>query len=126
VVDDEQDARELVMTVLAGHGAVVTTAASAAVAISALEQEVPDVLLSDIGMPGEDGYSLITRLRTRPRSRGGATPAACLTGYTNLDDRRRALAAGFNMHLSKPIEPSELIAVVSSLSRMARALRAEG
>lgn len=123
VVDDEPDARDLVMAVLADCGALVTTAPSVAVAMSALEQEVPDVLLSDIGMPVEDGYSLIARIRAMPRSRGGSTPAACLTGYTTFEDRRRALTAGFNMHLAKPIEPSELIAVVANLSRMAKALR---
>jgi CheY-like chemotaxis protein len=84
---------------------------------------VPDVLISDIGMPDQDGYTLIARVRGMPRERGGATPAACLTGYTTAADRRRALEAGFNMHLAKPIEPSELIAVVANLGRMAKALR---
>ena len=91
--------------------------------LEAVERDLPDVVISDVGMPDEDGYSLMRRIRGLPRSRGGATPAACLTGYTTTEDRRRALSAGFNMHLSKPIEPSELIAVVANLGRMARALR---
>jgi signal transduction histidine kinase/ActR/RegA family two-component response regulator len=123
VVDDERDAREMVAAVLTHCGAGVVTAATASVALETLERDRPDVLLSDIGMPEEDGYSLMRRIRALPRSRGGATPAACLTGYTTTEDRRRALGAGFNMHLAKPVEPSELIAVVANLGRMARALR---
>jgi CheY-like chemotaxis protein len=123
VVDDEPDAREVVMAVLAECGAVVRTAPSAALALSAVEAEAPDVLLCDIGMPLEDGYSLIARVRALPAAQGGQTPAACLTGYTTADDRRRALQAGFNMHLAKPIEPTELIAVVANLSRLAKALQ---
>jgi PAS domain S-box-containing protein len=122
VVDDEPDAREIVTAVLVQCGAVVTTAGSAADALDAVAHEPPDVLLSDIGMPDEDGYALIARIRAMPRALGGATPAACLTGYTTAADRRRALAAGFNMHLAKPIEPSELVAVVANLGRMANAL----
>ena len=88
-----------------------------------LETVTPDVLLSDIGMPDADGYSLIAYLRARSRERGGSTPAACLSGYTTLEDRRKALQAGFNMHLAKPIEPTELVAAVANLGRMAKALR---
>jgi PAS domain S-box-containing protein len=123
VVDDEPDARDLVTAVLVQCGAVVTAASSADDAFAAVEKQVPDVLISDIGMPDQDGYTLIARVRGMPRERGGATPAACLTGYTTAADRRRALEAGFNMHLAKPIEPSELIAVVANLGRMAKALR---
>ncbi len=123
VVDDEPDARGLVTAMLVQCGAVVTTAASAADAFVAVEKQAPDVLISDIGMPDEDGFTLIARIRGMARDRGGATPAACLTGYTTAADRRRALEAGFNMHLAKPIEPSELIAVVANLARMAKALR---
>ncbi len=123
VVDDEPDARELVAAVLAECGAVVKMAASAAAAFLAFEAEAPDVLLCDIGMHHEDGYGLIARVRALPAERGGDTPAACLTGYTTVDDRRRALQAGFNMHLSKPIEPTELVAAVANLSRLAKALR---
>jgi CheY-like chemotaxis protein/anti-sigma regulatory factor (Ser/Thr protein kinase) len=123
-VDDERDGREVVAAVLASYGALVTTAASVAEAMAVLERDPPDVLLTDIGMPGEDGYSLIAQLRALPRNRGGATPAACLTGYATGEDRRRALLAGFTMHLPKPIDPAELVAVVTSLARMSRALRA--
>ncbi|MDB4940831.1 MAG: sensory box histidine kinase/response regulator [Labilithrix sp.] len=124
VVDDEPDARDVMGAVLAGCGVAVRTAASVAEARAAFAVEVPDVLLSDIGMPVEDGYMLIKFVRSLGREDGGATPAACLTGYTTSEDRRRALLAGFNMHLAKPVEPSELIAVVANLGRMARALKA--
>ena len=124
VVDDEDDAREIVTAVLAECGVRVSTARSAAHAMEEFDAAIPDVLLSDIGMPEEDGYTLIARIRALPHERGGSTPAACLTGYTTVDDRRKALSAGFNMHLAKPIEPSELIAVVANLARMSRVLRA--
>ena len=123
-VDDEPDGREIVAAVLASYGALVTTAGSVAEAMTLVERHPPDVLLTDIGMPGEDGYSLIAQLRALPRDRGGATPAACLTGYASSEDRRRALLAGFTMHLPKPIDPAELVAVVTSLARMSNALRA--
>jgi CheY-like chemotaxis protein len=73
-------------------------------------------------MPDADGYELIRRIRSRTRANGGATPAACLTGYASAEDRRRALLAGFTMHVAKPIDPAELVAVVASLARMATAL----
>ena len=122
-VDDDPDGREVVAAVLAACGADVVTAESVAEAMEAFDQHVPDVILSDIGMPNEDGYDLITRVRALPRERGAATPAACLTGYASVEDRRRALLAGFTMHIPKPIDPRELIAVVASLARMASALR---
>lgn len=121
-VDDEADGREIVAAVLASCGAVVVTAASVPEAMQIFEKELPDVVLSDIGMPDHDGYELIERLRALPRNRGGAVPAACLTGYASVEDRRRALLAGFTMHVPKPIEPAELVAVVASLARMAKAL----
>lgn len=88
-----------------------------------VDKEPSDVVLTDLGMPGEDGYSLIARLRALPRNLGGATPAACLTGYASTEDRRRALLVGFTMHLPKPVDPAELVAVVTSLARMAKALK---
>jgi PAS domain S-box-containing protein len=121
-VDDEADSREVVAAVLASCGALVVTAASVPEAMTVFERERPDVVLSDIGMPGEDGYAFVARLRALPLRDGGATPAACLTGYASLDDRRRALLAGFTMHVAKPIDPADLVAVVASLARMARAL----
>ncbi|MEO7037169.1 MAG: response regulator [Polyangiaceae bacterium] len=123
-VDDEPDGREIVAGIVAPCEVVVTTAASVAEAMAVVERESPDVVLTDIGMPGEDGYILIARLRALPKNLGGATPAACLAGYAGGDDRRRALLAGFTTHLPKPVDPAELVAVVTSLARMATALKA--
>jgi len=117
VVDDEEDARALIAAVLEHAGATVRTASSAAEALAAIHAEVPDVLLSDIGMPGETGYDLIRRVRALPPSAGGQVPAGALTAYARDDDRRKALAAGFTMHVPKPIDPSELVAVVGALGR---------
>lgn len=116
VVDDEPDARELVGAVLERKGATVTTAATVADALAAIEQARPDVILSDLGMPGEDGYSLIRRLRSRSPERGGRIPAAALTAYASAQDRTRALLAGFQSHVPKPIEASELAAVIANLA----------
>ncbi|HEY8076424.1 MAG TPA: ATP-binding protein [Labilithrix sp.] len=116
VVDDEPDARELLAAVLTSRKAKVTTAGSASDALRKLEQDLPDVLVSDIGMPGEDGYSLIQRVRALPAERGGRTPAVALTAYARVEDRTRALVAGFNMHVPKPVEPAELLAVLASLA----------
>jgi CheY-like chemotaxis protein len=95
----------------------VETVASAAEAVKRVESWRPDVLLSDIGMPGEDGYELIRRVRELPADRGGRTPAAALTAFARGEDRRRALRAGFQMHLAKPVEIQELATVVASLAR---------
>jgi signal transduction histidine kinase/ActR/RegA family two-component response regulator len=123
VVDDELDARELIATVLEKCGATVERAGSTQEALSKLEAWRPDVLLSDIGMPEEDGYALIRQVRGRLPANGGSIPAASLTAYASPEDRKRALLAGFTMHVPKPVEPSELVAVVASLARIARALR---
>ncbi|MEO7733664.1 MAG: ATP-binding protein [Kofleriaceae bacterium] len=123
VVDDDDDGREVIGMVLEESGAIVTTASSAEAALASFTRTRPDVILSDIGMPGEDGYSLIRRIRALPPDDGGTTPAASLTAYTSPEDRRRALNAGFNLHVSKPVEPAELLAVIASLGRFARALR---
>jgi CheY-like chemotaxis protein len=122
VVDDEADARDLVTSLLEHCGVIVEVAVSAADALRLIDHNPPDVLISDIGMPGEDGYSLIRRIRQLPVARGGATPAASLTAYAGVEDRRRAMMAGFNMHLPKPVEPSDLIAVVTNLARLAKAI----
>jgi signal transduction histidine kinase len=114
VVDDERDARELLPTLLEPHGARVTVAASAAEALAALATEWADVLVADLGMPEEDGYSLIRRVRGLD---GGAElPAIALTAYAGEGHRRRALEAGFQVHLAKPVEPSELLAAVLGLA----------
>ena len=78
---------------------------------------MPDVLLSDIGMPGESGYDLIRQVRALPRDRGGDVPAAALTAYVRPEDRRKVLGAGFMMHVPKPVDPAELVAVVAALAR---------
>jgi PAS domain S-box-containing protein len=117
VVDDEDDARGLVATILEDCGCCVSTACSAQQALERLAEEVPDVLLSDIGMPDEDGCDLIRKVRAMPRERGGDIPAAALTAYARPEDRRRMLNAGYSIHLAKPVEPAELVAVVATLSR---------
>jgi len=117
VVDDEPDARETLQQILEHCDAEVQTAGSAREALAALESWQPHVLISDIGMPGEDGYSLIRRVRELPPERGGRTPAAALTAFARGEDRRRALHAGFQMHVSKPVEVQELAAVVANLAR---------
>jgi signal transduction histidine kinase/ActR/RegA family two-component response regulator len=116
VVDDEIDARELLSTVLQECGAVVSAVASVTDAIAAIEQFQPDILVTDIGMPGEDGYSLIRRIRAREAKHGGRIPAVALTAYARVEDRTRALAAGFQMHIAKPVNPTELVAVIANLA----------
>jgi PAS domain S-box-containing protein len=116
VVDDDGDARALVERILRGSQADVTTAASAREAMDRVRQERPDVLLSDIGMPEEDGYDLIRKVRSLDVGEGGAVPAAALTAFARSEDRRRALMAGYQTHVSKPVEPAELLAVVASLA----------
>jgi CheY-like chemotaxis protein len=117
VVDDDDDARQLVASILEDCGCRTSVASSAREAMTKLADQVPDLLLSDIGMPGEDGYALIRQVRALPRERGGGIPAAAITAYARADDRRRMLNAGYSIHLPKPVEPAELIAVVATLSR---------
>lgn len=116
VVDDDDDARALIEKVLELQGAIVKTVPSASEALDVLARERVDVLLSDIEMPGTDGYQLIKQLRLRPSQQGGTVPAAALTAYARTEDRLRALRAGFQLHLPKPVQPAELITVVSSLA----------
>ena len=115
-VDDERDAREMLRTAFEQCGAKVVTAASAAEALTLLEEVRPDVLISDIGMPGEDGYELIAKVRSLPVERGGKTPAVALTAYARAEDRLRALRTGYQMHVPKPVELAELVAIVSRLA----------
>jgi CheY-like chemotaxis protein len=117
VVEDEEDAREFVGALLESRGASVRLTASAAEAYVSLDEAVPDVIVSDIGMPDEDGYAFARRLRTFPRERGGVTPIVALTAYASAQDRRRALEAGYDHHLSKPVDTEELIRVLARLSR---------
>jgi PAS domain S-box-containing protein len=116
VVDDEADARELLTAVLTSYGAQVRTAATVEDGVRLLRAQVPDVLVSDIGLPNEDGYALIRRVRALPDEQGGKVPAAALTAYASLEDHRRALSAGFQVHVTKPIEPADLALMVASLA----------
>ncbi|HZS08615.1 MAG TPA: ATP-binding protein, partial [Blastocatellia bacterium] len=116
VVDDEADARDLLTAALGQYGVEVMIAASAAEALSAVEVWRPDVLVSDIGMPVEDGYALIRRLRALTPECGGLIPAVALTAYARSEDRLRALSAGYQMHVAKPVDPAELAAVIASLA----------
>ena len=119
-VDDEPDARELINRILTRCGATVETAASGADALRSIAKKKPHVLIMDIGMPEEDGYSVIQKVRQLTPEQGGNVPAIALTAFARLEDRRRAILSGFQMHMSKPVEPSELIAIVSSLGNGAR------
>ena len=116
VVDDEVDTRELISEVLKECGSEVVLSRSAAEALEALEQHKPDILISDLGMPDEDGYSLISKIRSLPPERGGQIPAAALTAYARAEDRMRVLRSGFQFHLPKPVDSAELVTVVASLA----------
>jgi signal transduction histidine kinase/ActR/RegA family two-component response regulator len=116
VVDDEPDARSLVKRVLEDCEATVQTAASAAEALEAVRNHPPTVLVSDIGMPEEDGYALIRKVRALDKSRGTTTPALALTAYARSEDRMQAIRNGYQMHIAKPVEPAELTTVVAALA----------
>ncbi len=115
VVDDEPETRELLRFVLEQCQAHVTTAGSAAQAMDTFQRGTFDMIMSDVGMPGEDGYSLLRRIRSLPADRGGAVPALALTAYARSEDRMQALRAGFDMHMAKPIDPGELLVIVDRL-----------
>ncbi|HSE22773.1 MAG TPA: ATP-binding protein [Pyrinomonadaceae bacterium] len=116
LVDDEPEARQIITTVIARTGAWVQSCTSASEALSKLIEWRPDVLLSDIAMPEEDGYSFIGRVRALPKDKGGETPAAALTAYARDEDRRQALAAGYQMHIAKPISAPELVMLIARLA----------
>ena len=116
LVDDEADSRELLTVVLESCRAVVTAAGSAAEALEKFQQAKFDIFISDIGMPGEDGFSLIGKIRKLPNERGGGIPAIALTAYARAEDRVQALRSGFQMHLAKPVESTELVAAVANLA----------
>ncbi len=120
VVDDEVDTREWIVTILKQSGAEAKAVGSVGEALEALENFKPDVLVSDIGMPGEDGYTLIRKIRQLEPETGGRIPAVALTGYARVEDYRAALAAGFQLHVAKPIRAAELIAVIASLATMSK------
>jgi PAS domain S-box-containing protein len=116
VVEDDPDTQELLKTVLQQHGAKVVTVGSSVSALTEIARVQPDVIISDIAMAGENGYELIRKVRSLGPQAGGHIPAIALTAYASVADRRRALLAGFQTHLSKPIEPDDLVAVILSLT----------
>jgi two-component system, chemotaxis family, CheB/CheR fusion protein len=122
VVEDDADSRESLVRVLNQYGARVSAAGTAREAIEALEAAVPDVLVSDIGMAGEDGYDLIRNVRRLPAERGGRLPALAVTAYGEEGDRRKAFAAGFQAHVAKPVSPAELVIEVARLAGRAGAM----
>jgi signal transduction histidine kinase/ActR/RegA family two-component response regulator len=116
VTDDDGEALALARAILSRAGAQVETRANASEALDLVRSWRPDVLVSDIEMPGEDGYALIRRLRSLPADEGGHTPAVAVTAYGRTQDRTRSLAAGYNMHVPKPVDPGELTAIVASVA----------
>src|SRR5213078_1415712 len=123
IVDDQADTREVLSVLLAGAGAEVRTSASAAEALATLARWQPDVLLADIAMPGEDGYALLSAVRSLAPTRGGEIPALALTAYAHPEDRERALSAGFHDYVPKPFEPPSLVTAIARLARTRRATR---
>ncbi len=117
VVDDEPDVRDLVSVILEDRGAKVTAVASVKEALAALPKLRPNIIVSDIGMPEADGYSLIRQIRKLPKETGGQIPALALTAYASAEDRNAAIAAGFNRHIAKPIDPTELTIAIAILGR---------
>jgi CheY-like chemotaxis protein/two-component sensor histidine kinase len=116
IVDDEPDTREMLKVMIERFGAQVRSGASSAEALDIMEEWTPDVLVSDIEMPGEDGYGLIKKIRALEPLRGGAIPAVALTAYARPEDRVRSLSAGYQMHVAKPAEPFELAIIIASLA----------
>jgi signal transduction histidine kinase/CheY-like chemotaxis protein len=122
-VDDEADARDLLTIVLSQHSATVKVVPTVQEAMQAIAEWKPHVIISDIGMSEEDGYALIRKVRALPREQGGRTPAAALTAYARSEDRLKALSAGYQTHVTKPVDPAELVAVVASLAGRVRGER---
>jgi CheY-like chemotaxis protein len=121
VVEDEQDAAEFVKQLLENHGADVVTATSAREALKVIIARKPDILISDIGLPELDGYQFLEQVRRREAAEGGGIPAIALTAFARSEDRTRALLAGYQAHLAKPVESTELLATVASFAELARA-----
>ncbi len=116
VVEDEMDVRDFLRVSLRQYGADVTAFATTSEALDALARERPDVLVSDIGLPDEDGYEFIRRVRSLGPDKGGTVPAAALTAYAHGEDGERVLSAGYQVHLPKPVQPAELASVVAALA----------
>ena len=117
LVDDQDDGRTLTSLVLTEAGASVTAVSSAGEALEWLEEQRPDVLVTDIALPGEDGYALVSQIRRRETEHGGFLPTIALTGFARAEDRTRSLAAGFQAHVSKPLDPAELTAAIAAVVR---------
>ncbi|WP_363318149.1 response regulator [Nostoc sp. NMS4] len=115
IVDDDVDTREFLHFLLQQNGALITAAASVKEALTIIAQVVPNLLISDLGMPEIDGYSLIKILRAMPKEEGGEIPAIALTAYAGESDRDRVLAAGFQKHIAKPVQPTELLTSIADL-----------
>jgi CheY-like chemotaxis protein len=124
-VEDEPDAAAFVTNVLERHGADVVSAASAREALQAVAQSRPDILISDIGLPEMDGYQLMEQIRKMDVAEGGGILAVALTAFARSEDRTRALLAGYQTHLAKPIESTELVATVASFADLVHARRAD-
>jgi CheY-like chemotaxis protein len=116
LVDDEWVVRESLGAVLEQRGAMVTLAGSTAEALAALEDSSPDVIVSDIAMPEADGYELIRKIRAAEAAGGQRIPAVALTAYAGMEDRVRALAAGYQLHVPKPVDPDWLVMVIADLT----------
>jgi CheY-like chemotaxis protein len=124
VVEDEQDARDVVTLLLEGSGADVRIATSATEALAHIDARMPDLIVADIGLLDEDGYSFIARVRAREGGSADRVPALALTAYGRPEDRDRALAAGYQVHVGKPFVPGQVIATVARLARQSREARA--
>jgi CheY-like chemotaxis protein len=123
VIDDDSDAQSLIRMVIEREGAATRTASSAQQALALLEAEVPDVIISDLGMPEQDGLSMMAAIRRRSPQQGGDVPALALTAFARPEDRRAALQAGYQMYLSKPVDIEELILSIASLAARSRPRR---
>jgi CheY-like chemotaxis protein len=115
IVDDDRDSLDLLVTVLQQCGAQVVTAGSASEGLEVISHAKPDIVISDIEMPNEDGYAFMRKLRALPANQGGQIPSVALTAHAKAEDRMRALAAGFHIHVPKPVEPAELLVAIKSL-----------
>lgn len=122
-VDDDADSRELLQIFLSQNGAIVDVANNAQEALKKFNQSAPDILISDVGMPGEDGYGLITKIRGNSQSDGKQIPAIALTGFSRSEDRQRAIQSGFDSHISKPIDPKVLVKAIVDIVKSSRLSR---
>jgi CheY-like chemotaxis protein len=118
VVDDDDDSRDMIRVALESEGARATCVAGAREALAAFEREVPNIVVSDIAMPGGDGHDFLKRVRALPRRRGGRVPAVALTALTSREARLASRAAGFHYHLDKPVDVRKLVEILQSLVRL--------